>query len=414
MSLLETLRTSLESVRSHRLRSILTMLGILIGIAAVILTVGLGQGAQAQVKTQISKLGSNLLIVAPGSTTSSTGFRGGRGSSSTLTNADALALASPVVAPDIAHVAATSTSSQSVTAGTTNWTTTVVGTSPAWVHVRARTVSTGRFLSQADLDQGSSVVVLGSDTASQLFGFRSPVGQTVMINGSTFTVVGVLTPIGASTTTNEDDQAVVPATTFATRVAGSTTRSSVSSIYLEATSPATLVLAYQEANALLLTKHAGTATSATTATPDFTISSQQALLTAATSTDRTLTILLGGVAGISLLVGGIGVMNIMLVSVTERVREIGLRKALGATPSAIRRQFLVEASTLGVTGGVLGLGLAVAGAALLPQFLNQPLPISPVAAVGAVAVALVIGVVAGVYPAGRAARLAPIDALRND
>lgn len=416
--MLETLWTALEAVRSHRLRSLLTMLGILIGIAAVILTVGLGQGAQAKVQAQIGKLGSNLLIVAPGSTTSSTGFRGGRGSSSTLTNADAAALASPLVAPDIAAVAATSTSSQSVTAGTSNWTTTVVGTTPSWEQVRARTVSTGRFLTQSDLDQSSSVVVLGSDTATQLFGFRSPVGQPVMINGSTFTVVGVLTPIGASTTTNEDDQAIVPATTYATRVAGSTTRSSVSSIYLEATSPATLTMAYQEADALLLTRHSGTATlaaSATTAaTPDFTISSQQALLTAATSTDRTLTILLGGVAGISLLVGGIGVMNIMLVSVTERVREIGLRKALGATPAAVRRQFLVEASTLGVTGGVLGLGLAVAGAALLPQFLNQPLPISPVAAIGAVAVALGIGVAAGVYPAGRAARLAPIDALRNE
>ncbi len=412
MSLLETLRTSLEAVRSHRLRSILTMLGILIGIAAVILTVGLGQGAQAQVKAQISKLGSNLLIVAPGSTTSSTGFRGGRGSSSTLTNADAAALASAVVAPDIARVAATSTSSQSLTAGSANWTTTVVGTSPSWAQVRARTVSAGRFLTQSDLDQNSSVVVLGSDTASQLFGSRSPIGQTVMINGSTFTVVGELSPIGATTATNEDDQAVISATSFATRVAGRTTRSTVSSIYLEATSPSTLVLAYQEANALLLTRHAGTASAATTA--DFTISSQQALLAAATSTDRTLTILLGGVAGISLLVGGIGVMNIMLVSVTERIREIGLRKALGATPSAVRRQFLVEASTLGVTGGVLGLGLAAVGAAVLPQFLNQPLPISPVAALGAVAVALVIGVVAGVYPAGRAARLAPIDALRNE
>ena len=409
MTLLETIRTALEAVRSHRLRSLLTMLGILIGIAAVILTVGLGQGAQAQVQAQIGKLGSNLLIVAPGSTTNSTGFRGGRGTSATLTSADAAALGSPLVAPDIAQVAATSTSSQSLTAGDTNWTTTVVGTSPAWAHVRARTVSTGRFLTQSDLDQGSLVTALGSDTATQLFGAGSAVGQNVVINGSTFTVIGVLTPIGATTTTNEDDQAVVPATTFATRVAGSTTRSSVSSIYLEATSPATLSMAYQEAYALLLTRHAGTATTA-----DFTISSQQALLAAATSTDRTLTILLGGIAGISLLVGGIGVMNIMLVSVTERIREIGLRKALGATPAAVRRQFLVEASTLGATGGILGVGLAAVGAAVLPKVLHQPLPISPVAAIGAVAVALIIGVAAGVYPADRAARLAPIDALRNE
>ena len=403
------MRTALEAVRSHRLRSILTMLGILIGIAAVILTVGLGQGAQAQVSSQINKLGSNLLVIAPGSTTSTTGFRGGRGSSSTLTISDASALGAKSVAPDISAVAATSTSNQSLIAGTSNWTTSVVGTTPSWAQVRARTISSGRFITQDDLNQGRSVVVLGSDTATQLFNGRSAVGQTVQINGSTFTVVGVLSSIGSTTTSNEDDQAIVPQTTYAMRVVGSTTRASVSTIYIEAASQKTLSAAYQEANALLLTRHGVTATTA-----DFTVSSQQALLTTATAADRTLTILLGGVAGISLLVGGIGVMNIMLVSVTERVREIGLRKALGATPSAVRRQFLVEASTLGATGGVLGLGLALVGAAVLPHFLNQPVTVSPIAAVGAVGVALVIGIVAGVYPAGRAARLAPIDALRNE
>jgi putative ABC transport system permease protein len=412
VSLLETFHTAFEAVRAHRLRSILTMLGILIGIAAVILTVGLGQGAQVQVREQINKLGSNLLIVSPGSTTSTTGFRGGRGSSSTLTTADAVALASPTVAPDIRRVAATSTSNQAVTAGSTNWTTNVVGTTPSWQPVRARTLSAGRFLTQDDVDQARSVVVLGADTVAQLFGGRNAVGQAVSINGSTFTVVGVLDAIGSTsstTTSSDDDLAVVPQTTFASRVAGSTTRASVSTIYLEARSSSALSAAYQEANALLLTRHGVTATAA-----DFSIASQQSLLKTATSTDQTLTILLGGVAGISLLVGGIGVMNIMLVSVTERVREIGLRKALGATPAVVRRQFLVEASSLGATGGLLGLGLAAIGAAVLPQFLNQPVTISPVAAVAAVVVALGIGITAGVYPAGRAARLAPIDALRND
>jgi putative ABC transport system permease protein len=242
-----------------------------------------------------------------------------------------------------------------------------------------------------------------------LFNGRNAVGQTVSINGSTFTVIGVLTSIGASSTANEDDQAIVPQTTYALRISGNTTRSSVSSIYIEAASQPTLSAAYQEADALLLTRHGVTATTA-----DFTISSQQSLLNTATSTDRTLTVLLAGIAAISLLVGGIGVMNIMLVSVTERVREIGLRKALGATPSAIRRQFLVEASTLGATGGVLGLALALLGGLFLPRLLKQPVTVSPAVATGAVAVALVIGIVAGVYPAGRAARLAPIDALRND
>jgi putative ABC transport system permease protein len=409
MTFAETLRTAFSAIRAHRLRSALTMLGILIGIAAVILTVGLGQGAQAQVRDQISKLGSNLLIVSPGSTTTTGGIRSGRGSASTLTTADAAALGSKTVAPDIAAVAAVSSSTLSLTAGTTNWTTSVVGTTPSWAQVRARSVSQGRFLTADDVEQARPVVVLGAETVTELFGFRSAVGQTVSINGSSFTVVGVLEAIGSTSTGDEDDQAVVPSSAYAARVAGSTTRSAVSTIYVEAAGSGALSSAYQEANALLLTRHGVTAASA-----DFTLSSQQSLLTTATSTDRTLTILLGGIAALSLLVGGIGVMNIMLVSVTERIREIGLRKALGATPSAIRRQFLVEASSLGVTGGVLGLVLGVVGAAILPHFLNQPVSISPVAAAGAVAVALGIGIAAGVYPAGRAARLAPIDALRNE
>jgi putative ABC transport system permease protein len=410
MSTLETFRSALEALRSHRLRSALTMLGILIGIAAVILTVGLGQGAQAQVQAQISKLGSNLLVVTPGSTTSSTGVRGGRGTSSTLTNADAQALASPAVAPDIRAVAATSTSNQSVTVGTTNWTTSVVGTTPTWSQVRSRDLSAGRFLTQDDVAQGRAVAVLGTETVSQLFNGRSPVGQSVSINGSSFTVVGVLQAIGStSTTANEDDQVIVPQTTFATRVAASSARAAVSTIYIEATSQSTLTAAYQEAKSLLQTRHGVTSTAA-----DFTISSQQSLLQTATATDRTLTILLGGVAGISLLVGALGIANMMLVSVAERVREIGLRKALGATPSAVRRQFLVEASSLGVSGGICGLVLAGAGAVVLPHFLNQPVTISASAATAAVGVSLLIGVVAGVYPASRAARLAPIDALRNE
>ena len=409
MTWTETLRTALEAIRTRRLRSALTMLGILIGIAAVILTVGLGQGAQAQVRDQISALGSNLLIVSPGSSTSTTGLRGGRGSASTLTVRDAQALGSHSVAPDITRVAPVSTGQQSLTAGTTNWTTSVVGTTPDWLPVRARSVTSGRFFTQAELDAGAPVAVLGSTTASELFGLRSPVGQTVTINGTALTVIGELNTAGASTVTDEDDEAVMPETTYATRISSNANALAVSSIYLEASSPDTLSAAYQEANGALLTLHG-----VTPATADFTLSSQESLLQTVTSTDRTLTVLLAGIAAISLLVGGIGVMNIMLVSVTERIREIGLRKALGATPRAVRRQFLVEASTLGLAGGVLGVALGTAGALLLPRFLGQPVTISPVAAGGALLVALVVGVVAGVYPAGRAARLAPIDALRSE
>ena len=230
------------------------------------------------------------------------------------------------------------------------------------------------------------------------------------MNGSTFTVIGVLNTVGSSTTSDEDDQAIVPQTAFASRVSTSSTPGSVSTIYLEATSQSTLSAAYQEANRTLLALHGLTAAS----TADFTINSQQSLLATVTSTSKTLTVLLGGIAGVSLLVGGIGVMNIMLVSVTERIREIGLRKALGATPRVIRRQFLVEASMLGFAGGIAGLAVGVIGARVLPHLLNQPVTISGPAAAGALVVALVIGIVAGVYPAGRAARLAPIEALRSE
>jgi putative ABC transport system permease protein len=405
----ETFRTALEAIRSRRMRSSLTMLGILIGIAAVMLTVGLGQGAQAQVRSQINQLGSNLLIVSPGSTTTSSGIRGGRGSASTLTTRDAIALASPVVAPDIAKVAPVVTGSQSLTAGTTNWTTNVVGTTPDWLPVRARTLTQGRFFSAAELNDAAAVTVLGSTTATELFGGRDALGQSVTINGTAFTVIGLLNTAGSSTTTDDDDQALVPQTTYSSRVASSGNATGISTLYIQARSTDSLSAAYQEANKALMGTHGVTATAA-----DFTISSQQSLLTTATATDKTLTVLLAGIAAISLLVGGIGVMNIMLVSVTERIREIGLRKALGATPRVVRRQFLVEASTLGLAGGVLGIALGLVGAQVLPRFIDQPVTIPPFVGVGALGIALVIGIVAGVYPASRAARLAPIDALRSE
>ena len=410
MNTVETFRTGLEAVRAHRLRSGLTVLGITIGIAAVILTVGLGEGAQQQVAAQISSLGANLLIVTPGSSTSTAGIRGGFGSASTLTVADATALASPTVAPDIAAVAPTVSRSETLTAGTANWTTTVVGTNPSWLSVRARTVSEGRFLTQADLTQHAAVCVLAPTTAQELFGGRDPVGQTVDVAAVPLTVVGVLTPVGASGSSNQDDQAVVPLTTAATRIFGGANRDAVNQILLEATSSRTLSAAYQEADDELLALHGITAP----ASADFSIESQQSLISTATSVDRTLTVLLAGIAGISLLVGGIGVMNIMLVSVTERVREIGLRKALGATPRVIRRQFLVEASVLGLVGGVLGVGLGLVGAVALPHLVHDPIAISGAATAGSIAVAIAIGVVFGVYPASRAAHLAPIDALRSE
>jgi putative ABC transport system permease protein len=410
MTWFDTIFTGIEAIRTHRLRSGLTMLGILIGIAAVILTVGLGEGAQQQVKAQINALGTNLLIISPGSSTSSSGIRGGFGSASTLTTADATSLSSKIVAPDIAAVAPTTSSSATLVAGNSNWTTSVVGTTPAWLGVRARTVSSGRFLTQADDNNTAAVTVLGATTASELFSATNPIGQTVTVNGVPLQVVGVLASSGSSGSTNEDDMALVPYTTAAERLIGGSSRTSVSDIYVEATSSKTLSAAYQEANSELLNLHGIT----TASSADFTITTQQSLLTAATSVDKTLTILLAGIAAISLIVGGIGVMNIMLVSVTERIREIGLRKALGARPRVIRRQFLVEASVLGLAGGLLGAGVGLIGAKVLPHFISSPVALSPTASAGAIGIAIVIGLVFGVYPASRAAHLAPIDALRSE
>ncbi len=412
MSWLDTLRTGLEAVRTHRMRSALTVLGIMIGIAAVILTVGLGQGAQNQVSSEINALGTNLLTVSPGSSTSSAGIRSGFGSASTLTQADATALSSKTVAPDIKAVAPVVSSSETLTdaVNSNNWTSTVNGTTPAWATVRGRTVTQGRFIDDQDVADHTAVAVLGSDTASELFSGVDPVGQTVNVAGVPMTVIGVLNTVGSTSSTtasDQDDQVIVPITTATERLFGST---SLSSILIQSISSNTLSAAYQEADTELLALHQIT----TPSDADFTIASEASLVSTATSVDRTLTILLGGVAGISLLVGGIGVMNIMLVSVTERVREIGLRKALGATPSLIRRQFLLEASALGLSGGALGAALAVLGAWLLPHAIGYPITLSLIASVGALVVAIAIGLIFGVYPASRAARLAPIDALRSE
>jgi len=410
MTWFDTLRTALEAMRTHRMRSALTVLGILIGIAAVILTVGLGIGAQQQVTAQVEALGTNLLIISPGSTTSTTGLRGGFGSASTLTQADAQALASPVVAPDIAAVAPSTSSSQSLVAGSSNWTTSVVGTTPSWRSVRARTMSAGTFLTAADQANASSVVVLGATTAQELFGSTDVVGQSVTINGTPFTVEGVLAPSGSTGSTNNDDTAVIPLSTAQQRVSSGSSRTTVQTIYVQATSQAALPSAYQEANSELLALHG--ITNATSA--DFTITNQASLVTTAASVSKTLTVLLAGVAAISLLVGGIGVMNIMLVSVTERIREIGLRKALGARPALIRRQFLIEAALLGLTGGLIGAAVGIAGAKVLPNLISNPVALSMPAIFGSITVALAIGLVFGVYPASRAAQLAPIDALRSE
>jgi putative ABC transport system permease protein len=406
----DIIRTATEAVRTHRLRSALTMLGILIGITAVVLTVGIGEGAKAKVQDQINELGTNILVVSPGSSTNTSGTRGGFGSASTLTLQDASALQSRAVAPDIEAVAPASTSSVSLVYQSTNWTTTLTGTTPAWRTIRSRGVSSGRFINAADEDHASSVIVLGPDTATQLFSGANPIGQSVSFNGVKLQVIGILDALSSSDATSNNDLAVVPLSTYSQRLVGGVNRNSVSSIYVKATSSSTLSAAYQEANTLLLNAHKIT----TAANADFSIATQQSILSAANSVDDTLTVMLGGIAIIALLVGGIGVMNIMLVSVTERIREIGVRKAIGARPASIRRQFLVEAGVLGLAGGLLGVAIGLIGAAVIPEVADARVIVSIPASLAAIVVAIGIGMIFGVYPASRAARLAPIDALRSE
>ena len=407
MNFVQTLITALEAIKGHRMRSALTVLGIFIGIAAVSLTIGLGQGTQRAVTDQIGSLGANLLMVQPGSATSG-GVRGGFGSASTLTIDDALALTDKTVAPDVAGVAPLIMQQANLVVPSNNWTTSLFGTSVDWLTVRSRTVQYGSFFTQDDVTNASAVVVIGSETATQLFGQAyAALGQSVTIGSGQYSVIGVLTSAGASAMGNDDDLAVLPYTTVSQRLTGGAPN--VSMIYVTAASSAQLSAAYQEVTTALVTRHGLTADTA-----DFQVSSLASVLSVATSITGTLTLALATLAGISLVVGGIGVMNIMLVSVTERVREIGLRKAIGATPSAIRNQFLLEAIVLALLGGVLGIGFGYLAGALLSKMLNMSVTMSLPASLMALGVSALVGIVAGVYPASRAAKMAPIDALRSE
>lgn len=407
MNLGQILRTSWSAIASHRLRSALTIIGIFIGIAGVSITIGLGQGTQRMVSDQISSLGSNLLMISPGSSTSG-GVRGGMGSASTLTIGDALALASPDVAPSIAGVAPIMSSSQVLSTDSTNWTSTVYGTTESWLTVRSRTVDVGRFFTAEDVTNAATYAVIGTTTAEELFGEAyMAVGESLTIGSSQYTVIGILSSAGSSTMGDDDDVVVMPYSTMSQRITGGEPR--ISMIYVSATSADTISAAYQQAQAALLTRHGVTADTA-----DFSISSMQSVLDVASSITGTLTVALAALAGISLVVGGIGVMNIMLVSVTERIREIGLRKALGATPGVIRLQFLIEATILAMLGGVLGIGLAFLAGWIVSQAISVSVTISWSACLLALGTAALVGIIAGVYPASRAAALAPIDALRSE
>jgi putative ABC transport system permease protein len=402
VSLLHTLETGLRSLLGHRLRSVLTTLGILFGVAAVIATVGIGQASSDSVTARITSLGTNLLTISGGSTVSA-GVFGGGGSANTLTMADVTGLQDRQSAPDIEAVAPVSQGRASLVSAFGNWSTTVSGSTTDWLITNTRTVSTGTFLSANDSKTRAQVIVLGPTTASNL---GVGVGDLVMVRQIPFEVIGILAATGSQGFGNQDDLAVVPITTAQDELFGG--GGSVQRILLSATSPGTIGSAYLEADQILLQTHHITNPSQS----DFTITTQTQVLSTAQAVTQTLTILLASVAAISLLVGGIGVMNIMLVSVTERTSEIGLRKALGATPGDLFRQFVIEAGVLTAVGGLLGVALGFAVGYVVPRAANIAVTITPLPVLSAVGVAVAVGLIFGVYPALRAARLAPIEALR--
>jgi len=401
----EFLRVGLQALSRNRMRSALTVLGIVIGVAAVIATLAIGQGARAAVQAQIRALGANTMTVLPGTITAG-GARSGMGSITTLTADDAAAIkaqcpAVEAVAPAVRTVA-------QVVTGNQNWSTQVQGTTAEFVFIRQWPVASGVFITDSDVRGSAKVCVLGQNVAQQLFGDADPVGQTVRIKDVPFRVVGVLTPKGGQGFGgNQDDIVIVPLTTAQRKLLGIT---HVHSISLSATSEAAVDEASDQITDLLRDRHR----IRPGADADFFIFTQQEIANSADATSKVMTLLLASVAGVSLLVGGIGIMNIMLVSVTERTREIGIRRAIGARRSDILMQFLVESAFLALAGGALGVALGMGAAVLITQIARWPTLIQPGSIVLAFGFASVVGVFFGFYPARRASKLDPVEALRYE
>ncbi len=407
--LMMVLRVALKALLAHKMRSVLTMLGVVIGVAAVISLVAVGNGAQAQVVSQFESLGSNLLTVSP---MVSFGFsrEGLQQSSASLSNADVEAI--EALASSVAKVAPQYNSNATVTQAGNTTNLTVYGVTADFADVRNWDLARGRFLSDEDNDNLAMVVVLGQTAVEDLFGSTlvNPVGQTVRINRQNYEVVGVLQSKGQSGFGNQDSLAMIPLRTAQLKLGGAGTQT-ISQINLQVGSAEEMNLAQAQVTAILRTRHGLSASQ----TADFTVQNQADIVSTISETTGTFTTLLGSIAAISLLVGGIGIMNIMLVSVTERTREVGLRKAVGAKRGDILLQFLAEAIVLSVLGGLIGVALGIAGAQLITPLLgsSQAL-VTPDSVALALAVSLGIGIFFGLYPANRAAALNPIDALRYE
>jgi putative ABC transport system permease protein len=400
------LRVAWQALRRNATRSILTMLGIIIGVGAVITSMAIGSGAQAAVLAQIESLGANLVVVVPGSITQG-GVRLGSGTRTSLKLGDVAAIKQNV--PQVAATAPFSETNGQVVAGGTNWNTTVGGSTPDWTSVRNWPVSEGRFFTQAEVDQAAKVVVLGSTVAQNLFpNGESVSGETVVIKNVPFRVVGVLVSKGQSGFgRDQDDQVIIPITTLQTRMTGQTW---VNNIFISATSPDVVPGVIDATGRLLRLRHHLTALQPN----DFSVRNISDIQQVRLATTQTQGTLLAGIAVVSLVVGGIGIMNIMLVSVTERTREIGLRMAVGARGRDILLQFLVEALTLACLGGLIGIAMGLATAQGASLLAHWPTLVSPLSMILGFVSAAVVGVVFGFYPAQRAAALDPIVALRYE
>jgi putative ABC transport system permease protein len=402
MHFANTLRVALRALRRNTLRSLLTALGMIIGVAAVITMVSIGSGAKAQVEAQVASLGQNLITVMPGSY-SSGGMRGGFGSSVSLTPEDADAIAAEVA--NIDGLSAEVRDRNQVLANGLNWNTNVNGVGPDYPYVRNWPMEAGAMFTEQDVKSLAKVCVIGKTVADQMFPNEDPVGQTLRIRNLPFRILGVLSPKGFSIFgSDEDDVVLIPYTSHMRRVSR---RTSISMIRIQAADADKVAQVKQSVEDLLTQRRRGRE-------PDFTVRTQEELASAATATAKTMTGLLAGIAGVSLIVGGIGIMNIMLVSVTERTREIGIRLAIGAHGKDVLTQFLIEAILLSSLGGLVGVAVGVGGSQALSSYNGWPVLVPTTWIFISVAGSALVGIISGFYPAYKAAQLDPIDALRYE